>query len=214
MSKSWEKLSEFFNSKGIFPLVNPRERLDPGVVYQTEDDGIHAHRFTKLPVILAHKSDPDRQYVLPEKEPDAPGNRLAGTIESGKSLNLAFDFLQAVFDRIKAGLSLKIRAQHADRKAGIFRIDSISTEELDIGQLRESVKNYKVKKDSQLNLSPKNYYIVTKTWYSDSISILVGDLNKQGIELYTELFRGQVAGKFEKIDESVLSYPVCRNAQM
>ena len=37
-------------------------------------------------------------------------NRLAGTIENRTYLNLALDFVQSVFDKIKTGLGFQIRA--------------------------------------------------------------------------------------------------------
>lgn len=58
--------------------------------------------------------------------------------------------------KLRPGLVFKFE-HHSDRKTGIFQIDSISTEGIDIGELMENVKNYKVKSDFQLNLFCKMF---------------------------------------------------------
>ncbi|HEY7078914.1 MAG TPA: hypothetical protein VH500_04370 [Nitrososphaeraceae archaeon] len=202
--KVWKKLSEYFNEKGIFLLVNPREKLSPGVVYQTEEDDIHAHQFTKLKVLLTHKTHGDsKEYLLPESEPDSPGDQLEGVLENKTKLDIAVDFAQSLFNKIKAGIGLKVHASYTNKSMGMFQISSISTDRLDFGELKLSVKNFKVRDDFLLNNSTKNYYIVIRTWYSDSIGLLVGSLSQTEIDFYTEAFGTDIGGRFEKAENNM-----------
>jgi hypothetical protein len=124
---TWKKLSEYFNQRGIFLLVNPREKLSPGVVYQTEEDDIHAHQFTKLRTLLTPKTPGSaNEYMLPEPETDNPEDRLEGILENKTNLKLGLDFAQNLLNKLKAGLGLKVR------KIGTYLKSSISTEGLDI----------------------------------------------------------------------------------
>jgi hypothetical protein len=196
-AKTWKKLSDFFSERAIFLLVNPREKLSPGWVYQTEDDDIHAHQFTKLRTLLTSKTK-EKEYTLPQSETDSPQDQLEGVLENKTNLNLALDFAQNLFNKLKSGLGLQVRANYSSRKMGTFQISSISTEGLDVGELMDSVTNYKVKENFMLNNSPKNYYIVTKTWYSESVRLLLGNLSKQEIDFYSNSFGVNIGGRFEK----------------
>jgi len=141
-------LSKEFNERGIFLLRNPRKKLRPGLVYQTEEDDIHAHRFIMLENILEHKDkDNPVDYKLPKPETDEPRYTLEGVIQNKTSLSVALDFTENLFNKIKTGLGSKILAMFSNDKIvkGIFQISSITTEEILVGDLEGSLKNYIVK---------------------------------------------------------------------
>jgi hypothetical protein len=72
---------------------------------------------------------------------------LEGVIQNKTSLSVALDFTENLFNKIKTGLGSKILAMFSNDKIvkGIFQISSITTEEILVGDLEGSLKNYIVK---------------------------------------------------------------------
>lgn len=199
-----EKLSQFFNRKGIYLLMHPRERLPPGFIYKSEQDDTHLQPFGKLATILQHKNDTSKSYELPAIEKDTSGVQLVGAIKNETNISIALEFFKNFFDKIKGGLGLAIsgKASNSSILNATYDMSTISTESIETAELIDSVSDYIIKPNFQLNYSNSNYYIVTRTWYSKTLQIMLGNLSQTDIE-----FLGKATGdvsaevKFIKITD-------------
>jgi hypothetical protein len=205
MGKNGEvRLSQFFYKNGIYLLKHPREKLNPGTVFKSEQDDIHLQQFGKLTTILQHKEDTSREYRLPPIETDSPEETLAGAIKNETNINIAVEFFQNLFDKF-LGLAIGGKASNQSILSATYKISGLSTDSIEPAELIDSVGNYVVKDNFQLNYSNSNYYIVNKTWYCKSLQIILGNLTQTEIHLLAEALKNKLGIEFTNMSGNIHS---------
>lgn len=166
-----ELLKAFFAQTNFHLLLDPREDIEVGHVYEQANNSLDIYRTHTLKDILKTLGAVRKEFKMPEPNRNIKGGDIEGKFSDLRDRGLLVGFFTGFFDKIKSGLGTNLFAKFQQRKVQdvIFSFTDHTRDSLLIGTINSSLKDFTI--DYDIADSRKRYYVVIEAHRCRGLSI-------------------------------------------